>query len=61
MQMAKSRKRRLPVGRIKHAYTHSVSVQKIADRYGCNYMSVRLILIAEGLLKKKNRPGVKTN
>lgn len=60
--MAKTaRQRRLPVGRIRHAYRHHVSVQTIADRYGCSYMAVRLILIAFGDLKKKNRKGVKTN
>ena len=59
--MAKPRKRRLPVGRIKHAFKHGVSVQKIADRYHASYMGVRLILIAEGVLAKKNTPGVKTN
>ncbi len=52
--MAKKR-HRLPVGRIKHAYTHGVSVCKIAARYG-SYMGVRLLLIREGLLNKLKPP-----
>ena len=53
--MAKKR-HRLPVGRIKHAYKHHVSVQKISDRYDASYMGVRLLLIREGLLLKLKPP-----
>ncbi len=53
--MAK-RKGHLPVGRILHAYKHDVSVQKIATRYKCSYMGVRLLLIREGALDKLKPP-----
>jgi hypothetical protein len=50
--MAKARRKRLPVGRILHAYKRGVSVYKIAARYG-SYMGVRLLLQREGVFVQR--------
>ncbi len=51
--MPKAKRKRLPVGRIKHAYKHGVSILKIAARYNCSYMGVRLLLIREGVFAQR--------